>query len=315
MLDSATSPIPVDVKTAALYYHDYLARQAQYSPKTLTAYQSDLQVLLEALGDALLIHISHQHIYRLIGEARRLDQPNERSSRSLARMLSAWRQFFKYVQQQGWIKQNPCQAIRPPKVQKRLPKALSPDAAQQLYRPLEAGKMEPVMQARDAAMLELLYSSGLRVAELAALCVGDVDVPQAQVLVRQGKGGKSRLVPVGQAACHAIAAWLQQRILWQPAWGQDTPLWITEKARALGIRAIQQRVALWGRHQQLNQRLHPHILRHSFASHVLQSSGDLRAVQEMLGHASIASTQVYTHLDSQYLMKMYNQAHPRAKKS
>jgi len=189
---------------------------------------------------------------------------------------------------------------------KRLPKALSPDEAAQLVT--LAGD-EP-LTIRDRAMLELFYSSGLRLSELTRLEVNDVNFSDDTVRVL-GKGNKARVIPVGAFAREALHAWLRMRAEIAPA--EQRALFVDLRGRSLGARTVQRRVASWATRQGLTQHVHPHMLRHSFATHVLQSSGDLRAVQEMLGHASISTTQVYTHLDYQYLAKAYDAAHPRAR--
>jgi integrase/recombinase XerC len=229
------------------------------------------------------------------------------SGRSLARMLSSWRAFYRFLAEEGKVPSDPCTGLRPPKSPKRLPAALSPDEASRL---LAIDDQSP-LALRDRAMLELFYSSGLRLSELAGLTVERIDWSSGEVRV-WGKGAKERIVPVGSAALSALRAWLPARDAFLRA---ATPaLFVTQTGSPLSVRAIQARLRDWAIRQGLPRHVHPHMLRHSFASHVLQSSGDLRAVQEMLGHASIASTQVYTHLDFQYLSKAYDAAHPRAKR-
>ena len=229
------------------------------------------------------------------------------SGRTLARMLSSWRGFFRYLAEEGRVHADPCAGLRPPKSPKRLPDALSPDEASRLV----AIEGEGALAVRDRAMLELFYSSGLRLSELAGLTLERVDWPAGEVRV-WGKGAKERIVPVGAQALAALEAWRTQRAgIAQP---ESNVLFVTRDGTPLSPRTIQSRIKEWAIRQGLPRHVHPHMLRHSFASHVLQSSGDLRAVQEMLGHASIASTQVYTHLDFQYLSKVYDAAHPRAKK-
>lgn len=227
--------------------------------------------------------------------------------RSLARMLSAWRGFYQYLARDHGCKQNPCVGIRAPKSAKRLPQSLSPDEARQLVE-LDASD---TLAVRDRAILELFYSSGLRLAELTGLAPGDVNFADATVRVT-GKGSKTRIVPVGSHAATALQAWLAVRNV-MPKVEADA-LFVGPQGRRLGPRAIQSRVRQRALQQGIASRVHPHMLRHSFASHVLQSSSDLRAVQEMLGHASISTTQVYTQLDFQHLSKIYDAAHPRARR-
>ncbi|MEO6748123.1 MAG: tyrosine-type recombinase/integrase [Casimicrobiaceae bacterium] len=230
------------------------------------------------------------------------------SGRSLARMLSAWRAFFRYLlEADRSMAENPCAGLKPPKSARRLPSALSPDEASKLV----AIDADDFLGLRDRALFELAYSSGLRLSELAGLDVGGLELASAEVRVL-GKGSKERIVPVGTAARVALARWLDERARLRNV--DARALFVTQSGRRLTPRAIELRLAQWAVRQGLTQHVHPHMLRHSFASHVLQSSGDLRAVQEMLGHASIASTQVYTHLDFQALAKVYDAAHPRAKR-
>jgi integrase/recombinase XerC len=233
------------------------------------------------------------------------------SGRSLARMLSAWRGFFSWLGRGDVVRANPCDGVRSPKTAKRLPNALAVDEASRLLTPDESG--DPVLNARDAAMFELFYSSGLRLAELAALDCDALDQALNEGEVRVlGKRNKARLVPVGSKAREALAAWSALRP--DLASEGELALFVSRRGGRIGHRMIQLRLAEHAVKLGLPRHVHPHMLRHSFASHVLQSSGDLRAVQEMLGHASIASTQVYTHLDFQHLAKVYDVAHPRAKR-
>jgi integrase/recombinase XerC len=230
------------------------------------------------------------------------------SGRSLARMLSSWRAFYRYAAlRDPALKESPCAGLRAPKSARRLPSALSPEQAARLV----TIPGNDAFAVRDRALFELAYSSGLRLSELAGLDLGRVDLGSGEVRV-WGKGAKERIVPVGAAAREAIGAWLDVRASLPNA--DPAALFVGRNGKRIGLRAIQRRLADWAIARGLPQHVHPHMLRHSFASHLLQSSGDLRAVQEMLGHASIASTQVYTHLDFQALAKVYDAAHPRAKK-
>jgi integrase/recombinase XerC len=230
------------------------------------------------------------------------------SGRSLARMLSAWRTFFRFViEHDPTLREDPTGGLKAPKSPKRLPSALTPDEAVRLVSIEGDGEMD----LRDRALFELAYSSGLRLSELASLDVDRVDLTTGEVRVF-GKGSKERIVPVGGPARSAIETWLAVRE--SLAAPDEAALFTGAHGRRLSPRSIERRFAAWAIKQGLARHVHPHMLRHSFASHVLQSSGDLRAVQEMLGHASIASTQVYTHLDFQALAKVYDAAHPRAKK-
>ena len=232
------------------------------------------------------------------------------SGRSLGRMLSSWRALYRYLAEEGRVAADPCAGLRPPKSPKRLPNALSPDEATRLVA-LPDAKSDDPLTVRDRAMLELFYSSGLRLSELAGLKLDRIDWQAGEVRV-WGKGAKERIVPVGSEALAALRRWSDARA--HRVERDNEFVFVTLRGAPLSPRAIQARVRHRAIEQGLPQHVHPHMLRHSFASHVLQSSGDLRAVQEMLGHASITSTQVYTHLDFQYLAKAYDAAHPRAKK-
>ncbi len=296
-----------------------LAEQRRQSPHTVAGYRRDLETLLalaEAAGQPALAGLQDHHIRRFVAQlhARGL------SGRSLARILSAWRGFYGWLGLHGLAAQNPAAAVRAPKSPKALPRALSPDEANRLLdAPAAASDAEdaggvddPLLALRDQAMFELFYSSGLRLSELASLdtgCMADVAGGEIRVL---GKRARVRLVPVGRQAQAALAAWMDVRAAL--AADGEPSLFVGRQGRRLGPRAIQKRLARRAQAAGLPQHVHPHMLRHSFASHVLQSSGDLRAVQEMLGHASIASTQVYTHLDFQHLAQVYDRAHPRARR-
>jgi integrase/recombinase XerC len=230
------------------------------------------------------------------------------SPRSLARILSSWRGFYDWLARRRRVTANPCQGVRAPRSPRHLPEALSPDDAVRLVALADAS----ATGLCDRALFELAYSSGLRVSELTGVDLDHLD-PRSGELRVTGKGSKTRIVPVGAPALAAIAAWIVRRAaLAQP--GEDA-LFVGRSGRRLGPREVQRRIKRRALAAGLAVDVHPHMLRHSFASHVLQSSGDLRAVQEMLGHASIASTQVYTHLDFQHLAKVYDAAHPRARRA
>lgn len=284
-----------------------LAEQRRLSPHTVSNYRRDLGKLLAAAGETplgqLQVHQIRRYVAQLHGEGL--------SGRSLARTLSAWRGFFAWLGEHGAVPANPCEGVRSPKAPRLLPKALAVDEAARLLAPVEEG--DPRLAARDAAIFELFYSSGLRLAELAALdCEALDSVLHEGELRVLGKRSKARLVPVGSKARQALAAWAEVR--GELAAVDEPALFVGQRGRRLSHRMIQLRLSRQAVLAGLPRHVHPHMLRHSFASHVLQSSGDLRAVQEMLGHASIASTQVYTHLDFQHLAKVYDTAHPRAKR-
>ncbi len=281
----------------------HLANERRLSHNTRLNYERDITALLELAADTPLAKLQIHHIRRFVSQlhARGLD------GRSLARMLSAWRGFYRYLARDHGYAVNPCSGLRAPKARKSLPHALSPD---------EAGRMMEIagdddLAVRDKAICELFYSSGLRLSELTNLAPADINFSDATIRVT-GKGAKTRVVPVGSHAIAAIKKWLDKRASLVKE-GADA-LFVSRNGARLTPRAIQYRMKAWALKLGLAANVHPHVLRHSFASHVLQSSGDLRAVQEMLGHASISTTQVYTHLDFQYLAKVYDAAHPRAKK-
>ena len=286
---------------------DFLAElryQRRASEHTVAAYRRDLQRLAALADGADLPGLEGQQLRRfamqLHGEGL--------GARTLARLLSAWRSYFRWLAQRGRIASNPCDGLRAPRQPRLLPKALSVDQAQQLLD----GAADDVLEIRDQAMFELFYSSGLRLSELAGLDVDAVFDLEAAGLTVTGKRSKTRSVPVGTAAGAAIRRWLEARP--QLAGAAEAALFVGRSGRRLGVRAIQQRLDQWARRRGLAVHVHPHMLRHSCASHVLQSSADLRAVQELLGHGNIATTQIYTHLDFQHLAKAYDAAHPRARK-
>jgi integrase/recombinase XerC len=284
----------------------HLASERRLSPHTSTNYSRDLGALLRFVSSTGLTHwrdVDSQHI-RMFGAKA---HASGLAPRSVQRRLSAVRSFFRYLLREGEITNNPAIEIRAPKAAKRLPKTLDVDQVVQL---LEI-PAEDALAVRDRAMMELLYSSGLRLAELIGLDRQDVDLRDRTVRVL-GKGSKTRVVPIGKHAIAAITVWLRDRgVLASP---EETALFVGRNGRRIGARAVQQRVQHWARRRGLPQRVHPHLFRHSFATHLLESSRDLRGVQELLGHADIATTQVYTHLDFQHLARIYDATHPRARK-
>jgi integrase/recombinase XerC len=284
-------------------YLEHLAHERGLSPLTCENYARDIRTLLELAGNTPLNDLRAAQVRRFIATL----HGRGIGGKSLARMLSAWRGFFTYLSRRHGLNNNPCIGIRPPKSAKTLPQALSPEQAARL---VEIPADDP-LSLRDHAMLELFYSSGLRLAELVSLNLDGLDLSAGTVTVT-GKGNKTRIVPVGSHAAMAIRDWLPQRTLLTNA--EELALFIGRNGKRLTPRAVQYRLKTWALKQGIAGSVHPHVLRHSFATHVLQSSGDLRAVQEMLGHANISTTQVYTHLDFQHLAKVYDQAHPRAKR-
>jgi integrase/recombinase XerC len=292
---------------AVAKYLAELAEQRRLSPHTVSNYRRDLGKLILAAAEAPLASLQVHQIRRFVAQL----HGQGLSGRSLARTLSAWRGFFAWLGEHDALPANPCEGVRSPKSPRLLPKALSVDEAARLLEPIEED--DPLLAVRDTAMFELFYSSGLRLAELAALDCDALDSALHEGEVRvMGKRSKARLVPVGSKAREALLAWAALRD--GLANVDETALFVGRRGGRLSHRMIQERLALRAVKLGLPRHVHPHMLRHSFASHLLQSSGDLRAVQEMLGHASIASTQVYTHLDFQHLSKVYDSAHPRAKR-
>lgn len=282
----------------------YLRDVRQLSPHTLSNYGHDLQELRgycdsRELGSADAVQSGDIRQY-----ASQLHRKGLGGS-SIQRKLSAIRSFYNYLGRQHAIRHNPASGVRAPKRGQRLPKVLDTD---EVNRYLQVQGDAPI-QLRDQAMAELFYSSGLRLSELAGLNLGDIN-PDSQLLTVTGKGNKTRTVPVGKVALQAIAAWLLVR----PRLPGEEALFTSNRGQRISLRNIQARLRLRGRHSGMQQDIHPHMLRHSFASHLLESSGDLRAVQELLGHANISTTQVYTHLDFQHLAKVYDEAHPRARR-
>ena len=277
---------------------------AMRSPHTRIAYLRDASVLCSLVRKQSVATLTRDDIARALATL----HGGGLSGRSLARMLSAWRALFRFIAESDRsLRDDPTAGLKAPKAVKRLPDALTPDAAIRLVSIVG----DDALSIRDRAMFELAYSSGLRLSELAGLDVDRIDFDSGEVRVF-GKGAKERIVPVGGPARRAIEAWLSKRTLLVKS--DERALFVGQHGERISPRSIERRLARWAIKQGLARHVHPHMLRHSFASHMLQSSGDLRAVQELLGHASIASTQVYTHLDFQALAKVYDAAHPRAKR-
>jgi integrase/recombinase XerC len=308
LADAWPDPLPA--------YLTHLRVERRVAERTLTLYTEALQRLVRGAAElpAALDTLQTHQVRRLTARA----HGQGLSPRSLALMLSAWRGFYRWWGQQGGVKLNPVEGVRPPKAGKPLPKALAVDQAVALAQH-HRNNTDPALDARDHAIVELLYSSGLRVAELVSLDLqasdqadGWVDAADATVHVL-GKGSKRRSVPVGGPALQALAAWLRYRA--DLAQAGEAALFVSQRGTRLTQGQLRRRLRDLALDAGLPTSVHPHMLRHSFASHVLQSSGDLRAVQELLGHANISSTQIYTQLDFQHLAKVYDAAHPRAKKS
>lgn len=284
-------------------YLEFLRHERRLAAHTLSAYLRDGSVL-EALADGRGPgELDTADIRRFVATL----HGRGLSPRTLARLLSSWRGYFDWLVKHREIAANPCKAIRAPRAARTLPEALSPDEASRLV----AIDDDSDVGLRDRALFELAYSCGLRVSELTGLDVDAIDVRSGEARVL-GKGSKTRIVPVGGPALEALARWLPVRE--RLAVAGESALFIGRTGRRLSPREVQRRIKHRAAAAGLAMDVHPHMLRHSFASHLLQSSGDLRAVQEMLGHASLSSTQVYTHLDFQHLAKVYDAAHPRAKR-
>jgi integrase/recombinase XerC len=286
-------------------YCTHLRSERQVSPHTLDAYRRDLNKVLAYCEKNQIPSWTALDAPTLRSLVARLHQQGQ-SSRSLARLLSAVRGFYQYLHREGVCVHDPADGLSPPKGERRLPKTLDADRTLQL---LEGGVEDDFIARRDQAILELFYSSGLRLSELTGLNCEQLDIADGLVQVL-GKGSKTRVLPVGSKARAALSEWLKLRALANP---QDDAVFVSQQGRRLGPRAIQLRVKAAGE-RELGQNLHPHMLRHSFASHLLESSQDLRAVQELLGHSDISTTQIYTHLDFQHLATVYDSAHPRAKR-
>jgi len=289
----------------AVFLH-HLAHERRLSDHTLSSYRRDLTRFRDWLRGGRA------------GPWEWLDQQTVRgyiawrhrggvSGKTLQRELAALRSFYRYLLREGIADRNPAQGVRAPKVARKLPATLDAD---QLCSLLDQSDADPLM-LRDTAMIELFYSSGLRLAELVAIDIGDIDGNDATLEVT-GKGAKTRRVPVGGQALKAIGHWLEVRGNY--AARDQKALFVSRRGNRIHPRTVQQRLQRWALARGATRNLHPHLLRHSFASHLLESSGDLRAVQELLGHSDIGTTQIYTHLDFQHLAQVYDQAHPRARK-
>lgn len=280
----------------------HIEKERRLSTHTVKNYLRDITTLFALVTKPHLEDFSPHDIRKAIALLNRKGM----ASSSIARSLSTWRSLFAFLVETNGFKQNPCLGIRAPKNKKHLPKTLTPDETAQL---LDI-KSKEKFSTRDRAIFETFYSSGLRLSELVMVTTDSLDLQAGTVRV-VGKGNKTRIVPLGKKAIEAINDWLEHKLSINIP--ETEYVFTNEKGMPISPRTLQHRLSVWAKKQGLPQNVHPHMLRHSFASHVLQSSGDLRAVQEMLGHASISTTQIYTHLDWQHLAKVYDQAHPRAK--
>jgi integrase/recombinase XerC len=305
-------------------FASHLRTERRMSGHTVAAYRRDLTELAafcERRAIAEWTAIEHAHVRTFAAAAHAAGI----APRSIQRRLSAVRTFYEFLMREGHCALNPARDVQAPKSKKRLPDTLDADQMARLL----SFRADDTLSARDKAIMELFYSSGLRLAELVSLDLPSIDLQDRTVRV-VGKGGKSRIVPVGRFAVDALRTWLAERATWvrgtpdgascAPSRGAHTgaagaqPVFVGRAGRRLSARAVQLRVDLWGRRRGLAVHVHPHMFRHSFASHLLESSSDLRGVQELLGHADIGTTQIYTHLDFQHLAKVYDASHPRARR-
>jgi integrase/recombinase XerC len=284
----------------------HLSVERRLSAHTDTSYRADLQRFVAHCGRSHVRNwraVDSQHV-RMFAAA---EFRQGSSPRTIQRRLSALRSFFNFLLRERALESNPAVGVQAPKARKRLPETMDVD----LMTRLLDFRTDTQLGVRDKAVMELFYSSGLRLSELVGLNLGDLDRGDRTVRVL-GKGRKTRIVPVGKHALDAIARWLKERAT-LAATGEQA-LFVGARGERLGPRAIQKRIAGWARQQGLGRHVHPHLFRHSFATHLLESSQDLRGVQELLGHTNISTTQVYTHLDFQHLAKIYDAAHPRARR-
>lgn len=286
-------------------YLQHLTFERGLSALTCQNYARDIKLLESLAADTSLDNLQNTQIRRFIATL----HGRGLGGKSIARALSAWRGYYDYLIHHKGFTQNPIMGLRAPKTAKTLPQALSTDQAVKFVDIQGDGLLEQ----RDHAILELFYSSGLRLSELVNLDIDMLDFSEGTVTVT-GKGNKTRIIPVGSHALGAIKVWLERRAMIKISDKNPKAVFVTQQGRRITPRAVQYRMKEWAIKQGINADMHPHMLRHSFATHVLQSSQDLRAVQEMLGHANISTTQVYTHLDFQHLATIYDKAHPRAKK-
>ncbi len=284
----------------------HLESERRLSPHTVSNYQRDLKEAARVLRQPDWAGVTVHDIRSLVATLHR----QGKGGKTIARQLSTLRTFYRYLMREGIAKDNPVMDVRAPKSGKRLPKALDADQVSQL---LDAGidKSDP-LSLRDQAIMELFYACGLRLAELLSLDIDSIDMSAAQLLVT-GKGNKTRQLPMGKPAVTALKRWLKARTLFVKD-SAEKAVFLSKNGKRLSPSSVQQRLKRHALERGLDDHLHPHKLRHSFATHLLESSGDLRAVQELLGHADLATTQVYTHLDFQHLAQVYDGAHPRAQR-
>ncbi|MEB6608264.1 tyrosine recombinase XerC [Aeromonas sanarellii] len=304
---SAAEPLPAALADELAAFIEYLRVERQLSPHTRSNYQAHLEAMtaeLVRLGLTDWAHLEGSQVRSLVTRMHK----GGLAPRSLATKLSALRSFCDWQVRQGRITANPARGIATPKLGRPLPKNLDVD---EMYQLLNITDEQDPLAVRDRAIMELMYSSGLRLAELVGLNLADVKLDERQLRVI-GKGARERVLPMGRMAVEWLQKWLKVRPLL--AGDEGEALFVSQRKRRLSARSVQERLDGWGNKQALNAHVHPHKLRHSFATHMLESSGDLRAVQELLGHADLSTTQIYTHLDFQHLAKVYDNAHPRARR-
>jgi len=299
----------VDLAQGASDFLSYIGVIKGYSPHTIASYRRDLDKLVtfcseQAIEDASAL--DQAMLRRWVAQLSR----EKLSASSIQRHLSSTRSLYKFLARHHPELSDPTSGVRAPRAPRTLPKSLEADQVGQLLN----HRSENAFMARDHAMAELLYSAGLRLAELVGANINDLDRAD-KIITVVGKGQKTRVVPVGGPALTAIAEWMKYRPMGDEQLSFDSPLFVSQRGTRISHRSVQERIRHLAIKHGMSQRIHPHVLRHAFASHLLESSGDLRAVQELLGHANIATTQIYTHLDFQHLAKVYDQAHPRAQRT
>lgn len=306
--DSLPSDSPLSDSPDLVAFLAHLGHERRLSPHTLSNYRRDLRCIAAWREGAGLgtdwARMTTDEVRRYVAWRHRAGA----GGKTLQRELSALRSLFRYLLREGRLGLNPAQGVRAPKSERKLPVTFEADG---LCALLDQTPDEDPLALRDQAMIELFYSSGLRLAELVSINLNDIDLEDASLEVL-GKGAKRRRVPVGAQALAAVKRWRQVR--GQLAAAEEPALFVSQRGRRIHPRTVEQRLARWATERGAGRHLHPHLLRHSFASHLLESSSDLRAVQELLGHANIATTQIYTHLDFQHLAQVYDQAHPRARR-
>ena len=284
-------------------FFNYIKFEKRLSELTIKNYQHDINRLIK-LNDKKLTEINSEDIRLSLSKL----HASGLSGKSISRILSSWRGCFLFLNKSQLMKYDPTSGIKAPKAKKKLPQTLSIDQVFNLINIPQTGFID----TRDKAILEFFYSSGLRLSELVNIHISDIDMSEQTIKVL-GKGNKFRIVPIGRKAIEALNLWILQRNKLNKILDSEL-LFLNQHGKKLTARAIQYRLKFWAQKNNIPENIHPHLLRHSFASHVLQSSQDLRAVQELLGHSNISTTQIYTHLDFQHLSKIYDQAHPRSKK-